>query len=360
MHLLLAWRPWQRHLFFLWLFSLVAVLASSIDEETGLVRPGTDLYNFSRPVASIQRQVLTADPEASVSSGLVITGPDIESTFIWEGFRWKMDIVLERLWWLGLALLLALAAAIPFDRFDPGRRRLKPERTGLRTRREPPPAPAGRPATVARLTPLTLSDRQGRFASILVAELKLMLKGQSRLWTVGAIGLNLACLLNPSAAAQRYLLATVWLWPLVVWSGMGARERRFNTGQMVFSAPRPVLRQLPATWLAGVFITIAAGSGVCLRLALTGETANLLGWLVGALFVPALALALGVWSGGSRLFEAGYLFLWYLGALERVPALDYTGMSPTGRAMGMPLYCLVLTLVFLVGGLLGRRRHIRT
>ena len=113
------------------------------------------------------------------------------------------------------------------------------------------------------------------------------------LWTIGAIALNGACLLNPSAAVQRYLLLAVWVWPLVVWSQMGVRERRFNTEQMVFSAPRPALRQLPATWLAGVVFTVVAGSGAWLHLALRGEAASLLGWFVGALFVPALALALG-------------------------------------------------------------------
>jgi ABC-type transport system involved in multi-copper enzyme maturation permease subunit len=346
-------------LLFLWLFSLATVLGGSIDEETGLVRPGADLYSFSRPLASIQQQVLAADPEAGVSSGLIMTGRDIESTFVWEGFRWQMGLVLERLRWLGLALLLALAAAIPFDRFDPARRRLKPERTDLETSHEPAPAAGVPMATATRLTPLTAPARRGRFLDLPVAELKLMIKGQSWLWIIGAIGLNVACLLNPLAAVQRYLLPAVWLWPLVVWSQMGARERRFNTGQMVFSAPHPALRQLPATWLAGVVVAVVAGSGAWLRLALTGETASLLGWFAGALFVPALALALGVWTDSSRAFEAGYLFLWYLGPLEGVPALDYTGASAAGRAMGMPLVYLAFTAGLVALAMIGRWRQVR-
>ena len=185
-----------------------------------------------------------------------------------------------------------------------------------------------------------------------------MLKGQSRWWTISAIGLNVACLLNPSAEAQRYLLSAVWLWPLAVWSQMGARERRFNTVQMVFAAPRPALRQLPAAWLAGVVVAIVAGSGAWLRLALTGEVASLVGWFVAALFVPSLALVLGVWTGGSRPFEAGYLFLWYLGALERVPALDYTGASAAGRALGTPLFYFALAFLFLMFAVLGRRQRL--
>jgi hypothetical protein len=193
----------------------------------------------------------------------------------------------------------------------------------------------------------------------LLAELKLMLKGRSWLWTIGAIALNVACLLLPSAVVQRYLLAAVWLWPLGVWAQMGARERRFNTGQMVFSAPHSALRQLPATWLAGVVAAVVATSGAWLRLALTGELLGLLGWFAGALFVPALALALGVWTGSRRAFEAGYLFLWYLGPFEGLPALDYTGASAANQAKGMPLTYAALALVLLMAALLGRRRQVR-
>jgi hypothetical protein len=141
---------------------------------------------------------------------------------------------------------------------------------------------------------------------------------------------------------------------------MGVRERRFNTGQMVFSAPRPALRQLPATWLAGVAVTVVVSSGAWLRLALAGETACLLGWFAGVLFVPALALFLSVWTGSSRAFEAGYLFLWYLGVLEGVPALDYTGLSAAGRAMGLPLLYLALTAGLIVLATIGRWRQVRT
>ena len=34
-------------------------------------------------------------------------------------------------------------------------------------------------------------------------------------------------------------------------------------------------------------------------------------WAVGALFIPTLALALGVWSGSGKLFEVVFLVLWY-------------------------------------------------
>jgi hypothetical protein len=126
----------------------------------------------------------------------------------------------------------------------------------------------------------------------------------------------------------------------------------------VFSVPRPALRQLPALWLAGVVVAVVAGSGAWLYLALTGETTSLLAWFVGALFVPALALALGVWARNSRAFEAIYLLLWYIGPVEGVPAFDYAGATAEGLANGMPLVYLGITAGLVLLALIGRWRQI--
>src|SRR6185436_8466370 len=120
------------------------------------------------------------------------------------------------------------------------------------------------------------------------------------------------------------------IWPMLVWSALGARELRHGTSELFFSAPRPLSRQLGATWLGGVAIGIAVSGTYALRLALAGDAAGALTALVGIAFVPALALACGVLTGNSRLFEALYLFLWYAAALYHVPSLDYTGAMAAG------------------------------
>jgi hypothetical protein len=171
--------------------------------------------------------------------------------------------------------------------------------------------------------------------------------------------LNIGCLVGPTDMVRPYLLLAIWVWPVLIWSQMGTRERRHNTEQMVFSAPHTVSRQIPAMWLAGAILTVIAGSGAWMHLALAGETQSLLVWFVGALFTPALALTLGVWSGSSRAFEAVYLLLWYVGPANQVPALDYAGLTAEGIAMSMPAVYLVLTASMLALALAGRKRQTR-
>jgi hypothetical protein len=368
--------------FFVWGVILATVLEGGIDEATGLAQPFDDIFGYTRQLADIQQQVLAVDPDATMSSGLItpIRGRDV-GTFVWDGVDWTVSVVRERMRWAGLALAIALASAIPFDRFDPARsgrgtggplgaererlvsrlhRWMEAVRGGAFPRRQAGEASGIRVATVAHLTPLAVRLGRGRFFGVLVAELKLMLRGHSLIWYAGAIGLIIACLVSPLDDVRQYLLPAIWLWPMLIGSQMGIRERRYNTGQMVFSTPQPVWRQLPATWLAGVILTVIAGSGAWIRLAMVGEITGLLAWFVGAVFAPSLALALGVWVGNSRAFELIYALLWYIGVVNQVPAFDYAGVTAEGLAMGMSAVYLGITAGLVVLAVIGRWRQIRS
>jgi hypothetical protein len=94
---------------------------------------------------------------------------------------------------------------------------------------------------------------------------------------------------------------------LALWSSLGCREARHHTYQLVFSTPHLLRRQLPAAWLAGVVVTLVTGSGVAIRLAPAGEWTHLAAWGTATLFIPSIALALGVWSSSTKLFEVVYM-----------------------------------------------------
>jgi len=187
----------------------------------------------------------------------------------------------------------------------------------------------------------------------------LTLTGVRWWWYVGAVGLIIAGTLAPLEIGLPYLLVAAWIWPLPLWSALGGREVRHQTQELIFSAPHPLRRQLPATWLAGVIVSVAMGSGVLARLMLAASWGHVLALVVGALFIPTLAVALGIWSGGARLFEVVYLVLWYLGPLGHLRYLDYAGATDAAVAQGMPGIFLVATLGLLGVAVLGRRRQVR-
>jgi hypothetical protein len=278
--------------------------------------------------------------------------------FTWNGPEWGLGHVLSRIGWVGLALGVTGVATLLFDRFDADVTR---RRGSTRARRRPgaavaledslaPGASPVRPGATGdvHLTPL-VTARGFPLLPLVMAELRLMLRGLPLAWWLVAAGLMLASLLAPLPVARHGLLAALWIWPLLLWSALGNREQRHGTAAMVFSSPRPVVRPLLAQWIAGAALAVGLGAVVAARLAAGGDAAGAAAVIAGALFVPALAVGLGAWSGSSKLFEIVYLLIWYMGPVNRVPGLDF---SSSGG--GAPMGWLVATAACLAAAIAAR------
>jgi hypothetical protein len=188
----------------------------------------------------------------------------------------------------------------------------------------------------------------------LTSELKLLLKGLRWWWYVVAGGLLIASLVSPPENVRAFVLPITWLWPILIWSGLGSREIRHNVQQMVFSSAAPLTRQLPATWLAGFLISVLTGGGAALRFLIAGDGMSLLVWFSAALFIPSLALALGIWSNSSKLFEVTYISMWYL-AMNGLAAVDFFGANSDGN-IG---FFIPLSFALIVVSFIGRARQIQ-
>ena len=261
--------------------------------------------------------------------------------------------------WIGLAVGLALAAAVFFDRFDTARgsgRVRKPKKGTVPETAVEIALPA--PVPVFHLRSLPPGAHRFRFFQLLRAELRLMLQGQRWWWYAVAAGLFIASLAAPLDSVRSVILPLAWLWPILRWSALGTRESRYGTDGLVFSAAHPLGRQLPAVWVAGVLLAVATGGAAVLRFALAGDWTGVGAWTVGALFIPTLALTLGVWSGSGKLFEIVFLVFWYLGPMQRVPPLDYLGAVPAAVKAGMPLAYLAATALLMVAAVAGRKRQL--
>jgi hypothetical protein len=202
---------------------------------------------------------------------------------------------------------------------------------------------------------LPVAAARFRFGALLLAELRMLLKGLPWWWLAVAAGLITASVFSPLEIVRRGLLPAAWIWPILLWSSLGSREARHDTRQMVFSAPHPLGRQLPAAWLAGFVLAVLMGAGAAVKLSLAGDVPGLISLLAGALFVPSLALALGVWTGSSKAFEIIYTLWWYAGPMNGLLALDYIGVNT--REV-WPFYML-MSAILCIGAVIGRERQLR-
>ncbi len=347
-------------------FLVIACLASQITDKADVF--GMAAYTDSMKAVAITTFPDTVNPEMEMNMGIHVhdDGRPFElRTFQWDGATITPTMVGGRLVLVLIAFGIAFIASLLFDRFDSARAtepaQKKPSRLNRLVARIESALTPSRPAsaqTVTHLTPLAMAVAKPRLLKTVFAELRIMLKGQHGIWYLGALGLVIAGALAPISAGQGVLLPIAWLWPALIWSQMGCREVRQGTNQYIFSSAQPLTRQLPATWLAGAFLATLTGSGVALHLLIIGDIAGLAAWIVGALFVPALALACGVWTNGSRLFEALYLFWWYAGPLNKAPGLDYMGAAGQLHTTGTTVGYAIVTIALLILAVLGRRRQL--
>jgi len=360
--------PWLRGglgnvvYFFLWISALSAPIARL---DKGVHGSYNDLFGTGVLVPSITAACEAAFP-GSNKTGLNL-GINVKesgkywdlTTFQWDGLAWTKEVIISRVWWLGVGLGLALLAAVFFRRFDPARERSK--RTS-KVAKVPSPSEVSEEHIVLHVVhPGTLHPLTGpprfSFLFMVVAELRLALHGISLWWYLVAVGLFAAGLFSP-VSISRGLLIAAWIWPLLIWSAMGTREMRLRTDQLVFSTAHPLRRQLPACWLAGVIIAVLTGGGTGIRLLVAGDQLGLLAWIVGALFIPTMALALGVWSGSGKLFEVLYLLLWYLGPANHMGDIDFMGVTGALLPPRTPVLFCAITAVLALFAITGRKRQL--
>lgn len=335
-------------------FGFVMIIPFTMESEIIKTNPALEPLGMALLKNDMSQEVLQVFPDYDGSFMLGGLETPITGTFTWNGIDWTPSVIATRFTYLGLAILVTLLGALFFDRFDPSRttpKKMKSARSFSTL--EPVSTLQALPAVL--LKPLPRALHRFRFITVLIAELKLLLKGQPWWWYVAAVGFIIACLISPAKTTRQFILPYAWAWPVLIWSSIGSREMRHNVQQFAFSSASPLWRQLPAQWIAGFIVTLVMGGGAALRFTFGGDSAGLIAFLSAALFIPSLALALGVWSNSSKPFEILYITLWYLGPLNNTPGLDFIGANSDGY----PEFYLLLSIALIAFAFFGRARQLR-
>jgi hypothetical protein len=352
--------------FFFWIAALIAP-ATLENIASGSAPPAlTDPTGFGLLISQMIDGARAHAPDFNgdhITIGANITDERLD-TFPWDGIRWSGAAILGRLAWFGVAAFVVAASVPFFDRFAQGA--TGPGRARRRGAAAPAAAPdaslaveaaTGAPATFRadRLTDIGTVPGGPRLLRLVRAELQLLLFGVNRWWYAGAA---LLLVLGAALPAEGRAIAggLAWIWPLGLWSALGCREALHGTATLLDSAPKPVVSRLLAQWLAGSALGLVAGGGGLVAAVAGGRPQEAAAVLVGAGFVSALAVAGGALSGSRRLFEAVYLLLWYIGPMNRVPALDYSGGAPGAAESGAPVAFAVAAAGLLAVAMAARRR----
>ena len=92
-----------------------------------------------------------------------------------------------------------------------------------------------------------------------------------------------------------------------------------------------------------------------MKLLVAGDGVGLLAWFSAVLFIPSFALALGVWSINSKVFEVLYLTMWYIGPMNYVYTVDFIGTKGDGN-IG---FFIPFSFVLIAAAFIGRARQLQ-
>ncbi|ANY66646.1 hypothetical protein BBD42_09380 [Paenibacillus sp. BIHB 4019] len=350
--------PWLRKglsnliYFAMWILSLIF--------STKATHSSQDMFGISPIITNMSSEANERIPNSlggHVSGISPLKGELL--TYDWNGVHWTIQMFLERYAWLAAAVIVVTVASFFFHRFDLTRyvkmnKLSKPNGT---EKVEPHSKPASRKDTDIKLTPYGAAKWQTNYFTTLALEVRLMLKGQRLWWYLAALAMIVLGLVLPMETVTAYVVPFTWLLPILLWSTMGTNESYYRTHSLVFTAVYPVRNTFVGVWLAGIIVAYLTGSGALIHFLIAGEWDSLMAMGVGGLFIPTLAVALGIWSGNSKLFQVVFMLLWYLGPFNKWDALDFIGSTPEGLERGIYVYYLLATIILLILAVMGRARQ---
>ncbi len=363
--------------FFLATFALAGIAAAEgqLPSELPAAVRAADVVGHLAVYALTADALFQAAPDAAgvLPSFGTLTGDEL--TFRYDGRAWPLWIYVQRAALAVPAVAVLLAAAIPLER---PRSRTESSESGRWSRvtallpafgrgdestAEPSDAPSVDSLSLTRVD----NRNAGGFRRLATAELRLAVRGRRWWWYAGVLALVVApvgLLANAGSSsgvpdvARGLLVPLAFVWPVFVWSDLGTRAVKHRTTDLVLSSSYPV-RQLLAEWVAGVVVAVGVSSGLVALFAGTGQVTALLGLASGALFAPSLAVAAGMWSRSSWLFEVSYLMLWYVGPLNGGEPVDFLGTTAGSLDAGVPFVFVGLSAALVGAAVVRRKREVK-
>ncbi|PWV89406.1 hypothetical protein DFQ01_1453 [Paenibacillus cellulosilyticus] len=308
--------------FALWIcFSVISIASpNNFWDVFGLESIRTDMVQE----ATLHYPFLATSEEGG-SFGYYSNDGDV-ATFIWQGVDWDSHLLTLRLIWACIAICILILSSLVFNRFRNERSKKNPlaiqQLIGLSDAKV-----QAKPALdhyEFKLTPVS-KERKLRIGRLARADLFVMLKDNSIWWYIIVLGCLGGSLLLSLDRIGSWMPVVAVL-PIALWSQMGTREKYHFTWDMIASSCPPLYRFF-SVWFAGIAASLLVSAGVLVRYAIEQQWSSVGSWLVAAVFIPTLAMTLGMISGSRKLFEVLYMLLWYLGPINDIPYLDFLGAT---------------------------------
>jgi hypothetical protein len=337
--------------FFLW----ILLISSSIWTYP------IDIFGMNTVMSELKHSISAVHPDWSggFGMGINISAPQIgKKAFIWEGIIWSSPIILNRIYWMCAAFGLVLLVSLSFNRFDTSKISVRKQRNSLFFKKKPVIINDNSISSQIRYRDLPPAEAKFSYCNLVLAELRLILKGNPSLWMGITTVLFIVSIFTSLDFAHKVALPLLWFFQILILSNLGSREFTHRCNEYIFSVAFPLQRQLSSTISAAVLLMITVAIPVLIKVTIAGYYYGVYAIVVGALFIPSFAIASGILTGGSKVFEVIFTIMVYC-ILNAIPLFDFVGAIKGSRELGIAHYLLVITFVLVIVAFSARKRQIR-
>lgn len=336
--------------FFLWIFLITESLWSN----------PIDVFGLSTNITELKQSIAAIHPDWTGEFSAGISRSDFKvnhNVFTWEGMKWSSQVILSRIYMMLAALGLLLLVSFVFNRFDTSNTKERKQRKSWFDNRVQNFNSDSISPSQIKYRDLPPSVAKFSFLSLVHAELRLMLKGNSNLWIVISAILFIISIFSSLDFGYTIALPLLWFFQILILSNLGSRELTNRCQEYIFSVAYPLKRQLPATMSAAALIMISLAMPVIIKVLITGNLYSFYAIIIGALFISTLAISIGILTGGSKLFEVLFTIMVYC-FLNRIPVFDFIGAFEESRMVGMANYYVAITFALIILAFSARKRQI--
>ncbi|BAU55872.1 hypothetical protein [Mucilaginibacter gotjawali] len=299
-----------------------------------------DLFGNKPVTTAMQASVARHSGETNLALSMGFNFSDKRDfhSFIFNGVDWTITGILSRLLWIGLGLLIIFISAKFFHRFD-----IKQKVKTKKKSRSAEVILHAQPLHDIKLSELPpVTPAYGIMPFVKTELLMLYRKGPRWLWIIN-IGGMIALSFAPLVVAHQMILPCLWFLQVARWSDLATKEKTNRIHYFTYASYKPLTRLLPAQMMAGIIIAMALASPLVIRYLLLLQFLPVFNIIMGSIFIVLFAVAVGILSGGKKLFEIIFFLFTYLN-VEKVPFTDYFG----GINHGMNYIALISGLIVLL------------
>lgn len=318
----------------------------------GVAFSDTSFFSVLRDVAGGSALQASASQDLHAQTGVISDtffsigyqinlAEDAESlkTFTLSSIQWSGHFLLTRLTLVVFSLVSVFLTSVFFHRFD-----LAPAVSKKTTQ-----SASTLQSTSASFRTGELPKIQTSFSllPVMISEWKIMIRGRSKWLTALTIGGMIALVFAPIEVAHPIILPLLWFIQVARFSDVFSRDVSLRIQYFSFSSFKPLQRLLSSQILAVTGMLVLIALPLILRYLAIGELFTAGGIVLGALFLVLLSAAMGLLTGGKKLFELFFCILTYMN-LNQVPFLDFFAAFSHGTTYWIVFFSSILSLLTLV------------